>query len=100
VSYKDLVRLKICDRMANRGRDKNIREYTRLMLGVISEAKKFGLMKKETELVINGVDIMNIFQIGPGLEVGTIKRKLLDIVNENPSLNNREFLINKMHEMR
>lgn len=43
-------------------------------------------------LAVNGDDLINL-GFKPGLEIGTILNKLLDLVIENPALNNKETLI-------
>lgn len=50
------------------------------------------------QLPINGDDVMQLLGIEPGPQVGTVMRSLLESVTDNPELNNREKLLELLHE--
>lgn len=51
------------------------------------------------DLVVDGNDIMKELSIKPGRQVGEILQKLFEDVDEDLSLNNRDYLLKKMHEL-
>jgi tRNA nucleotidyltransferase/poly(A) polymerase len=95
VSFKDWFRLKIADNKANLAKANYSSEKIRLFALKVHNSKKltksggFGI----TDLAINGNDVMQILNIPPGKEVGDTLKKLLDIVLDDPSLNNKETLV-------
>ena len=92
--YKDFVRLRLADYSGRRG----IHDSTPL-----SDFKK-GLydikncettvIKNPRDLAINGFDIMKLLNLKPSKEVGNIINKLMDLVIDNPEVNNKEYLTN------
>ena len=60
----------------------------------IEEQKRKDFFK----LKISGEDIMEILKLSPSKEVGEIKHKLEELIIEDPSKNNRDFLINYIKE--
>ena len=53
-----------------------------------------------SDLKINGKDVMETLKIKPGPKVGEILQKLFEEVLEDSSKNNREYLINKIAELK
>ena len=51
------------------------------------------------DLAIKGDDVMKILSIKPGPKVGKILNKLFEEVDENPDLNNREYLEKRAREI-
>ncbi|MCD6594645.1 HD domain-containing protein [bacterium] len=68
--------------------DAEMRYYVRTMK-ILSEKPPLS----EKALAVNGNDIMNILQIPPGPNIGKILKKLLEIVIDDPSKNERETLV-------
>ena len=60
----------------------------------IEEQKRKDFFK----LKITGEDIMKILNLKPSKEVGEIKNMLQELIIEDPSKNDREFLINYIKE--
>lgn len=51
------------------------------------------------ELAVNGKDVMRHLRIGAGPRVGEILRALLEIVTDDPTLNRKEVLLNKVDSL-
>jgi poly(A) polymerase/tRNA nucleotidyltransferase (CCA-adding enzyme) len=45
------------------------------------------------DLAINGNDVMSLFRIDPGPEIGKLLKKLIELVLEDPDLNDRKVLL-------
>ena len=60
----------------------------------IEEQKRKDFFK----LKISGEDIMQILNLSPSKKIGEIKNKLQELIIEDPSKNDREFLINYIKE--
>lgn len=52
-----------------------------------------------SDLKVNGRDVMEILDIPPGPKVGEILNKLFDEISEDPTKNNREFLIEEIKQI-
>ncbi len=50
------------------------------------------------DLKINGVDVMNLLEIKPGPKVGKVLEAIFKEIEEDPSLNKREILLEKIRE--
>jgi putative nucleotidyltransferase with HDIG domain len=50
------------------------------------------------DLKVNGKDVMEILTINPGPKVGEILNRIFKEVEEDPSLNNREILLEKIRQ--
>jgi tRNA nucleotidyltransferase (CCA-adding enzyme) len=50
------------------------------------------------DLKVNGKDVMEILKISPGPKVGEVLNKIFKEVEEDPSLNNREILLEKIRQ--
>ncbi|MCB2305875.1 CCA tRNA nucleotidyltransferase [Clostridium estertheticum] len=50
------------------------------------------------ELAVNGKDLMSEFSIKPGTQIGVMLKFLLNIVLENPELNNKEKLLSIIYD--
>jgi tRNA nucleotidyltransferase (CCA-adding enzyme) len=93
INYNDFIRLKIGDRLANKKKKGFTKQYIQEFYEKIKEAQKGGVPKNHSYLVINGNDIMEVTGLKPGEEVGKIKDWLLDLVTDDPSLNEKGILI-------
>lgn len=98
INWKDWLKLKIADNKANLKRDNYSRKKINdIVLSIYkarhqSESGEF----KITDLDINGLIIMKEFNLSPGPVIGSILKKLLEIVLDDPSLNNQEILIEQI----
>lgn len=95
-NVKDMIDLRIGDRL---GGGTQTAESWRL--------KKFKERLEEqlnppfsvNDMVIDGNDIMKELTIGPGRKVGDILQRLFIEVDEDLSKNNKEYLIQRLHEI-
>jgi len=94
INWKDWFKLKVADKKANLLTDnydkENIKEVCLNIFRATHESKSGGF--KTTDLDINGYHIMQIIDIKPGRQVGRILDQLLEVVIENPELNNFKTL--------
>lgn len=92
----DLMDLRICDRIGM-GRPKEDPYRLRKYHSMIEEALRDPT--SVTMLKIKGNDIIEITKSKPGPKIGYILNALLEEVLENPSLNNKEYLTDKVLEL-
>lgn len=101
VNWKDWFRLRLADKKANLASDGYTLEKIRdIVLKIhkathLTESGGFRI----TDLAINGNDIMKLLKIRPGPQVGFILKMLLDMVLENPEMNNQERLFEIVKEL-
>jgi tRNA nucleotidyltransferase (CCA-adding enzyme) len=92
INVKDVIRLRLADRKANLRRERfsifDVKEIVRKVEDEINRESpsKFG------DLNINGNEIMRLTGEKPGPYIGEILKFLLDIVTDEPMLNNYESL--------
>ncbi len=69
---------------------------------LINYKKEIELKEKEDflKLKVSGEDVMKIFNLPEGKEVGKIKKKLEEIVLEDPSKNTKEFLFDFLRKLK
>jgi tRNA nucleotidyltransferase/poly(A) polymerase len=65
---------------------------------VFDEMQREGAPFSESELAVNGDDIVRELGVAPGERVGRIKRKLLERCAVHPEENDRETLLRRMHD--
>lgn len=99
LDYRDLLRIKIADRIANLNKDYkytfgDIRGFLLKYRKEINRESEKSFMK----LYIDGNIIMEITGLKPGKIIGKIKKELEDLVLENPDLNDREYLSNYVND--
>ena len=99
VPYQSLLKVSICDKMGGLKSQKHytckdVMELVSDFRKVINEkpARKFG------DLKLNGNDIMEIAGLKPSPKIGEILNYLLELVLDEPELNEREKLIELMKE--
>lgn len=92
VSFSDFMRLRIADRAGNLA--KANRTFVELM-AVCREFRQAAQgPKKQTELAINGNDVMQILGLTPGPQVGSVLKGLFNyVLEEGPEVNTRECLL-------
>ena len=95
VSFKDWLKLKIADNKANLSRENYSKQQIKDFVLKVHNSRKLTTSGgfKVKDLVIDGHDVMEVLGIEPGKEVGEVLNKLLDLVLDDPSLNERETLI-------
>ncbi len=98
-NISDLVQLRIADRLGSGTKDTPLSRGARRLLDridrVLTEDAAFGL----GDLAVDGNDVMLQGGLDPGPEVGRVLETLLDEVLENPSLNTRPALIQRIREL-
>lgn len=101
IPYQNLLRVSICDKMGGLKSQKtyklkNVYELCKLFK---EQVERKDPVSKFSDLKINGNDIMEITGLKPGKEVGYILKYLLDLVLDNPELNDvqklKEIIITK-----
>jgi tRNA nucleotidyltransferase (CCA-adding enzyme) len=92
----DLINLRICDRIGT-GRPKEdpyrLRKYISMIEEVLRDPVSVGLLK------ISGQDIIETLGISPGPKIGFMLNILLEEVIEDPTLNNREYLVSQVTKL-
>jgi tRNA nucleotidyltransferase (CCA-adding enzyme) len=97
-NISNLFTLRMADRKGNgarKGLPAPIERLKKRIDAVIEQENAFSVR----DLVINGNDIMKEFDLRPGPIIGKILDELLEMVLDNPELNEREKLIEKAREM-
>jgi len=93
INWKELIQLRIADRAANLKKDNLSRcEIKKCVLKIYTELKRKPAFSIR-DLKINGYDVMNIFNIKQGKEVGDMLKKIFKLTMETPELNERETLL-------
>jgi hypothetical protein len=100
INYNDFLKLKVADCHANTFKEDYTKNEILKFHEKIKNAFNHGLPKDLCELAIKGNDIMNVMNIPQGKEVGEIKQKLLDIVNDSPRLNNKKDLLKLLERIK
>ena len=98
LNYKDLLKFKIADRKANLKKNNyscsDIKGFINKYGTELHREEKESFMK----LAISGFHIMELTGLLPGPEVGEIKKKLEELIIDNPEKNNKEYLLNYIKE--
>jgi len=92
LNWKDYLQLKMADSRANLTKGPYPKGKVRQVVTQIMFEIKRKSPNKFEDLAIDGNDIMRITGLQPGPEVGIIKQGLMDIVIDNPDLNDLETL--------
>jgi len=94
VPYQSLLRVSICDKMGGLKSQKyyNFKDVLQLV-GDFRKVLNEKPVNKFSDLEVNGIDVMSVTGLPPGKEVGEVLKYLLDLVLDNPELNNKEKLI-------
>jgi tRNA nucleotidyltransferase (CCA-adding enzyme) len=71
-------------------------ELERRVAGIVAECAALSVR----ELAVNGHDLMRVLGLAPGPELGRILRELLELVTEEPALNEREVLLERARRIR
>jgi len=95
ISYTDFFRMRIADRKSNKAKPPYTISEIKIRLNKIlnelnTENNQAFTIK---DLAVSGNDIINFIKIAPGPEIGKILKKLLELVLDDPKLNNREKLL-------
>ena len=94
INWKEWLLLKIADKRSNLSKVRYDKEKIKDIILKIHNSKKLTISGgfKITDLKVDGNDVMKILNIKPGKEVGLILKKLLDMVIDEPELNNKDLL--------
>ncbi len=95
-NVKDMMDLRIGDRL---GGGTQVAESWRLKKFKERISAELNPPFSINDLVVDGTDIMNELKIEPGRRIGEILQILFEEVDENLELNNREYLIKRIHEL-
>lgn len=87
----DLLELRLAD-LKGSGRPYDDSHVDRIRT-ILAEMETQGIAHPQSDLAVNGHDVMEALKIGPGPLVGKTLRYLQDKILENPALNNRESLL-------
>jgi len=100
IPYQSLLRVSLCDKMGNlKNRHKRtLRDVYKLVKDFKTQANRKDPVNQFSDLKVNGYDIMEITGLTPGKEVGDILNLLLELVIDNPDLNEKEKLISIVKE--
>jgi len=94
VNYKDILRLKIADRKANRKKRLKKLSYWKTILKRINEVKNYIPAFSVKDLNINGNDIMKLIGLKKGHKIiGFILQELFNAVLDDKVENNKEDLL-------
>lgn len=96
VFWKDWLQLQIADRKGNLKKENYSRDQIKeVVLNIRKELKPAArsTVLSVKDLAVNGKDIMEKLEVGPGPEVGLILERLLLKVLDDPDLNDREMLL-------
>lgn len=95
IPYQDLLRVSIGDKMGGykARRFYKITDVRDLASAFRTEVNRKNPATEFADLKVNGYEIMQITGLQPGKEVGEILKKLLDLVLDNPELNEKEKLV-------
>lgn len=96
-NVKDMIDLRIGDRL---GGGTQVAESWRLKNFKERVAKELNPPFSMNDLTIDGNDIMQELKIEPGPKVGELLQKLFEEVDEDLSRNNREYLLNRVKELK
>ena len=91
----DLIRLRICDRIGM-GRPKEKSYRLRKYVSMMDEAMRSPISVKDLKL--NGDEIMEMFDLKPGKQIGYLLKSLMNITLETPENNNKEYLVERVTE--
>lgn len=94
-----LLEVKEADTLAQsnylrREKEQNLKEVREVYRKILEENQCVSLKT----LAVNGKDLMEQTGMKPGKELGEMLAALLDLVIDDPALNNREYLINAVKE--
>jgi tRNA nucleotidyltransferase (CCA-adding enzyme) len=95
-NVKDMVDLRIGDRL---GSGTQTAESWRLKKFKERIEKELNPPFSINDLVVDGNDIMRELKIKPGPQIGKILQILFEEVDENLDLNDKEYLIKRIHEL-
>lgn len=99
IPYKDFIRLRIADRKGNlKSKDYTFSEKKSMVSKFRKEIYRSPENNPLKGLVINGNDVMENLKISPGPKVGQVLNSLLQLVMDNPDMNNRSYLIDYLQK--
>lgn len=95
----DLIQLRRADRLASGTRQGDLSPENLELLRRLQRLMEEDAALKVTDLAVNGHDVMAAFRRGPGPYVGEVLEQLLSEVLEDPSRNQREWLLRRLEAL-
>ena len=92
----DLIRLRVCDRIGM-GRPKEKSYRLRKYVAMMDEAMRSPVSVRD--LKFNGDEMMEMFGLKPGRQIGYILKALMNETLDTPENNNKDYLISKTKEL-
>ena len=93
-----LLSLRMAD-MRSRG-DESVESQVAWVRGELQRIIESEAALKRTDLEVDGKDVIEVLGVEPGKRVGDVLQRLLDMVIDEPELNNRERLLELLEGMR
>ncbi len=93
----DLLALRVADM---RSSDEDVERHVEWVRGEFQRIIESEAALKRTDLEVNGSDVIRVLGIEPGAQVGEVLQQLLEMVIDEPELNNRERLLELIESMR
>ncbi len=94
----DLFDLRIADRLGN-GLKEGFPIYIEEMRARIEALLRQNHALRVSDLAVDGTDVIRELGVAPGPQVGSVLKRLLDAVIEDPSLNSRDKLLAMIREV-
>ena len=94
----DLLALRLADMRSRE--DEDVESQVEWVRGELQRIIESEAALKRTDLEVTGKDIIEVLGVEPGRKVGDALQRLLDMVIDEPELNNREKLLELLEEMR
>jgi putative nucleotidyltransferase with HDIG domain len=94
----DLLALRLAD-MRSRG-DEEVERQVEWVRGELQRIMESEAALGRTDLEVNGKDVIEVLGVEPGKRVGDVLQRLLDMVIDEPELNNRDKLLELLEGMR
>lgn len=91
----DMLDIRIGDRLGSGSKETSWR--LEMFKERILEVQKH--IPSVTDLKVNGKDVMELLEVGSGPKVGSILNQLFDEITDDPSLNERDYLLKRIKEL-
>jgi tRNA nucleotidyltransferase (CCA-adding enzyme) len=100
IPHQKLLRVSICDKMGGLKSQQHyrLRDVYQLAKSFRTEVNRKDPANQFSDLKVNGIDIMEATGLLPGKEVGDVLKYLLNLVIDNPELNEKEKLLRLVRE--
>ncbi len=100
IPYQEWLRLRVADRKGNLKKENyTLQEIKNYMFSIENVLIEKEFVSKLSLLKMNGREVMRITGLDPGVKIGIILNKLLDIIIEDPTQNTEELLSEKVRDI-